>query len=469
MNSTAGVIRNVSSGLSLLSGDAAYIEDRNKNRQQSTRGGLKSGFVGGGESVVSGFKSGVTGLFTKPFEEAQKDGALGFVRGVGMGVFGAAVKPVIGVTDGITHMAQGISNELSDSVERKHFRPPRAFARSEADPTELILTRFDASAAYCQAFVIQKAARVNIEDTFVGVVLLDKKQETRVILSEKFLYWNVSRERLWSRPWTSISHCTLIPPQTVGIITYESAGTNSSVPITCKNVTIAAELYEALARNAFRMGNPGGVISTDAVFSARSVAGGSMRSGDASPSSFFNGYNFGTANAGPAWPLPGSATLTSQEIFQRALERLCAVSSDDWAEVDRACWSVVNEWDRGHTGLRAARCCLLLLINKSMEPIQISRTQLMEGKGIHTFPGAGYSEDSKSVDIGGFVVFFGVAPASPMDSGNITFSVNTSAADIVMSSKLSAASCDNIHGTHGGFLEKSVSDWWSKYVICITK
>lgn len=464
LNSTAGVIRNVSSGLSLLSGDQAYIEDRNKSRQQATRGGMASGFRGGGSSVVSGFTSGVTGLFTKPYEEAKKDGALGFVRGVGMGVFGAAVKPVIGVTDGITHMAQGISNQLSDKVEKKHFRPPRAFLRSAADPTELILPKLNLVSAYCQAFVLAKASKQNIQDAFVDAIILNKNDEMRVVVSEKFVYWNVSRERLWCRPWTAISHCIFSPPQSVGIVVYENSGRKETVSISCSSVAIAADLYRSLSQNAFRMGNPHDVASFDRVFGNKGAQEVTVKEG------LFDGYNFGTANSESPLPLPHDAKSSSDDIIQRAKERIHFVTNEDWPTLDRVCWSMVHEYYQSHSGLRSFRCCLLLLINKSARAIQINRTQLVEGKAVYLLPGHGFVETSKSIASGGFIVLFGIATSSTIgDCEGIVLNINTSVADIIVSNHLSASSCENTHGSRGGFLEKSVSDSWSKYVVCITK
>ena len=60
-------------------------------------GGVLAGFRAGGESFVSGFASGISGLVTKPVEGAKHGGATGFFKGVGLGILGAAVKPVMGV------------------------------------------------------------------------------------------------------------------------------------------------------------------------------------------------------------------------------------------------------------------------------------------------------------------------------------------------------------------------------------
>ena len=405
----------------------------------------------------------MTGLFTKPIEEAQKGGALGFMRGVGKGVIGVAVKPVIGVTDGITHMAQGISNELSDTVEKKHLRPPRAFHRSKADPTELILSKLDLTAAFSQSFVLKNAKKNDIKDSFVDMVILDKSTESRVIISECYLFWIISRERLWSRSWSSVSHCMFLPGQSVGIIVYDRSGKKDTVPITCSDNAVACRLYRALARNSFRMGNPGAIIDADIVFGRKNETKKGIRD-------VLNDYDFGSANTEAPIDLPAGSPCNSVEVLRRTTERLHFVSTEDWATLDRVCWSMIQEWDRGHRGLRATRCCLLLVINKSNEVIHLNRSQLKEGKSIHYLPGEGYSEVSKTVDLGGYVVIFGVATGSTtgIDYGNVTFSLSTSAADIVVSSQLSLSECENLHGSHGGFREKSVSEWWSKYVVCIT-
>lgn len=57
------------------------------------------GIEKGGKAVFHGFKQGLTGLVLKPYENAQKEGALGFFKGVAQGITGVVVKPVTGVID----------------------------------------------------------------------------------------------------------------------------------------------------------------------------------------------------------------------------------------------------------------------------------------------------------------------------------------------------------------------------------
>ena len=73
MTSTAGIVGSASKGIGFLSGDAEYVRKRSMKNQQdrASRGGIIDGLMDGGESVVSGFTSGVTGLVTKPYEEVR--------------------------------------------------------------------------------------------------------------------------------------------------------------------------------------------------------------------------------------------------------------------------------------------------------------------------------------------------------------------------------------------------------------
>ena len=73
MTSTAGIVGSASKGIGFLSGDAEYVRKRSLKNQQdrASRGGIMDGLMDGGESVVSGIASGVSGLVTKPYEEVS--------------------------------------------------------------------------------------------------------------------------------------------------------------------------------------------------------------------------------------------------------------------------------------------------------------------------------------------------------------------------------------------------------------
>lgn len=96
MDSAAAFVGTASKSITFLTGDNEYIQKRALRRQQHfvQRSGVYSGFKDGSESVISGFSSGMSGLISKPFEEAAKGGVQGFFKGIGLGLLGAAVKPL---------------------------------------------------------------------------------------------------------------------------------------------------------------------------------------------------------------------------------------------------------------------------------------------------------------------------------------------------------------------------------------
>mmetsp|Transcript_4469 Transcript_4469/g.14531 ORF Transcript_4469/g.14531 Transcript_4469/m.14531 type:complete len:1006 (+) Transcript_4469:2267-5284(+) len=91
------------------------------------------GLVDGGEALAKGVFRGISGLFTKPVEGAQKKGLEGFMMGMGKGIVGVAAQPVSGVLDLVAKTTEGasasidsVSAALSNQGEARRHRPPRA-------------------------------------------------------------------------------------------------------------------------------------------------------------------------------------------------------------------------------------------------------------------------------------------------------------------------------------------------------
>ena len=73
---------------------------------------------------MGGVASGVTGIFMAPVKGARNEGVGGFFKGVGKGLVGAVVKPVMGVTEGVTAVVQGASNATDGKIV-KHAQKRR--------------------------------------------------------------------------------------------------------------------------------------------------------------------------------------------------------------------------------------------------------------------------------------------------------------------------------------------------------
>jgi hypothetical protein len=74
--------------------------------------GLKSGIATAGKEFGYGFFDGITGIFVQPYEGARKEGAVGFVKGVGKGLAGVSVKPAAGALALPAYMMKGVYSEI---------------------------------------------------------------------------------------------------------------------------------------------------------------------------------------------------------------------------------------------------------------------------------------------------------------------------------------------------------------------
>lgn len=77
---------------------------------------LKSGLLAAGKEFGFGFYDGITGLVTQPVHGAKKDGALGFLKGIGKGFGGIVLKPgaaVFGITG---YTMKGLYKELQSAL-----------------------------------------------------------------------------------------------------------------------------------------------------------------------------------------------------------------------------------------------------------------------------------------------------------------------------------------------------------------
>ncbi|KAJ1436817.1 hypothetical protein B484DRAFT_248622 [Ochromonadaceae sp. CCMP2298] len=491
MDSAAAIVGTASKGISHLSGDADYVRRRALKRQQNraNHGGIFEGMRDGGECVISGISSGMTGLVSKPIEEASKHGFQGFFRGLSLGIIGAAVKPVLGLSDGITSVAQGISNQVDPHMKACHVRPPRALEPSAIDPSYLVITPLNMQAAFAQAFVLKRAKQNHYEDSFLRYIPLPTEGEN-IILSSVYVYWR-RRGQLWGRVWANISHCVYLG-DSVGIMLYSggSDGGASLVVIPCLNAQTAKNVYSALAQNVARMGNPTIVIPADVVFQAHTGKGSTasaegehtlLQDGrktahstqdalrlalDESLLGALDGYRFGSANGRVLRNITGS----EEDVLLRAKHYL-EKEIVSWKYVDEQIWQLLWEWGCVHSHLSACRCSVTVLINRSDSPIQITRVQLVLGRNVLIIGSSdtGYEVESRSLLPEGMVIVFICAfPESPLDIGHLKANINTAAFSAMVASTQRESFCEAKGGFTIGFLEKTVSEWWSKYVIIIS-
>ena len=222
----------------------------------------------------------------------QKSGALGIFKGVGLGIVGAAMKPVIGVTDGISSIASGVTQQLAkaagDSMVVTNARAQRAFERSSSanDDGDLVLVPIDTFAADAQYLVLKLAKTRNYNDSFVACVCLgfspestDNSRPFAVCLSEMYVFvLNRECSGLLQVPFGDVSHFEQTTDLRIDLIVYRgrsssslsnssgyssNSGTSNANclldSIYCANKVHASRLYAMLLKYAQRMGNPSAI------------------------------------------------------------------------------------------------------------------------------------------------------------------------------------------------------------------
>jgi len=471
--SLGGIAGSASRGLGNLAGDGDYVRQRALKKQQNRaqNSGFLDGIMDGAESIVSGVGSGLTGLVSRPMEEAQKGGVGGFFKGIGLGLLGAVVKPVMGFTDGVSAVASGVTSQVTNETNYVHVRPPRAMGRSATDPTVLVIGSMNVKAAYAQEFILKRAKSQQYEDIFLSYTLLNAKTEEAIILSETYLYWRKEKS-LWGRTWANVSHC-LFFGDSVGIFLYSTGeGGREIVHIPCYTRDQAVALYDTLAKNAFRMGNPCNVIPLASVVNKEWLSDRSFREQVLSArglaptlDNFLDGYRFGSANE----PFKRPNNM-AEEVLMRAFQASMERPFSSWAELDSRVWSMVEAWDTSHRGLRASRCCAFIIINRSDTPVQISRMQMIRGNLMLLLGSSacGFEPDSRSILAHGVVVFFASAfVPTPIEVGHLKACIECPAFSATVASTQRESSCETRGAFHVGFIEKSVSEWYSKYVLII--
>ncbi|RVX68760.1 hypothetical protein B0A52_07646 [Exophiala mesophila] len=109
-DSMAKFTGSMSKGLAAATLDKEFQDQRRMSKSRNRPKHALYGVTSGGNAFASSVASGIGGLARHPLEGAEKEGAFGFVKGVGKGVLGLATKPAIGAFDLASNVAEGVRN-----------------------------------------------------------------------------------------------------------------------------------------------------------------------------------------------------------------------------------------------------------------------------------------------------------------------------------------------------------------------
>jgi len=109
-DSMAKFTGSVSKGLAAATMDKEFQDQRRMSRSRNRPKHALYGVTSGGNAFAVSMVSGIGGLARMPLLGAEKEGAVGFVKGVGKGFLGLATKPAIGAFDLASNVAEGVRN-----------------------------------------------------------------------------------------------------------------------------------------------------------------------------------------------------------------------------------------------------------------------------------------------------------------------------------------------------------------------
>ena len=435
---------------------------------------------------------------------------MGVVKGFGSGLAGAVVKPVLGVAGGVSSVVQGISNQSSDGPEAAYYRPARAFERAGDDLSQCKLATIDLLTARVQERVILEGRKERETESYHALTIVFPHV---VVLGEKRIYlFKLSEDgksiadTAWILRYGDVSHCVYRPElSSIVFVEYRRGGLDDQGPqVQCSTTESALQVYSMLHRVRSRFGNAMSMIAPDVhkANAAQGAADPSDGGDDAAPGeanedearatpaantgttsaaavSWLHEYQFGTVNGRKFPAIRG----TERDVLTRGEERFRNFSSCVGTPVelvralDECVWQLIQEWVMMHKNLNYSRCCTTLIINNSQNPVYISRFQMEEGRKFEVFGvGAaaggglgGYDAESRNILPGGgaAVVFcYGFRP-SPLDLAHVKLNIVSSAFECRMSTRQDRTYCHPKGGFAASFLEKSLTEWWGKYVIAV--
>lgn len=109
-DSMAKFTGSLSKGLAAATLDQEFQNSRRMKRSRNRPKHALYGITSGGNAFAESLASGIGGLARHPMQGAEKEGALGLVKGIGKGLLGVPTKAAIGAFDLASNMAEGVRN-----------------------------------------------------------------------------------------------------------------------------------------------------------------------------------------------------------------------------------------------------------------------------------------------------------------------------------------------------------------------
>jgi len=196
----------VGKGLSAATFDSEYQARRRMTQRRNKPRHAIYGVTAGGEAFASSVTSAMEGVFMKPIEGAESEGALGFFKGVGKGLVGAVTKPVVGVFDLASNVSEGIRNTTTvfDNPERDRVRLPRLVS------ADAVLRPYSSREALGQSWMRDLNNGAYKQEAYIAHINSPGADNVILITASRVLsFWSKKLRLDWELPFTQIQGVTV--------------------------------------------------------------------------------------------------------------------------------------------------------------------------------------------------------------------------------------------------------------------
>jgi vacuolar protein sorting-associated protein 13A/C len=182
-DSFAKISGSIAKGLTTATMDRDFQERRRLAQRRNKPNHALYGLSSGAYSFYDGIASGISGIALAPVEGASKEGASGFLKGLGKGLIGLPTKTAIGMFDMVNYVSEGIKNTTTtfDATALDKVRLPRHISRDS------VIETFDERDAQGQYWLKSAGGGQFIMDDYVAHVVLPGDEMAVIVTYSRIL------------------------------------------------------------------------------------------------------------------------------------------------------------------------------------------------------------------------------------------------------------------------------------------
>ena len=190
----------VAKGLAVTQ-DKEFQEARRLQKRIVNNGGNVLG--NSATSFLSTVGSGIAGLAMDPLRGSQREGTVGFFKGIGKGIVGLPTKTAIGILDLTSNLSQGVkrsTNTLAGGMVATRARLPRYI-----DPYEQVINSYNLRESQGQFWLKTCNGGLFINDHYLAHVILPGRELAVIVSMERICEVRIAPlECMWGTLYNSI-------------------------------------------------------------------------------------------------------------------------------------------------------------------------------------------------------------------------------------------------------------------------